>query len=43
MICEFQLALLVAHPRVGIHKTTLSDERSHDNRAVVITFVQARR
>src|SRR5262249_56964985 len=36
-------ALLVAHPPVGSHKTTLSDERSHDGRAVVITLMHARR
>ena len=35
--------MLVAHPQVGFHKTTLSDERSHYGGVVVMTFAHARR
>ena len=42
IICQFELTLL-AHPRMGFHKTTQSDERPHHGRAVVLTFAHARR
>ena len=43
IIYQFELTLLVAHPRMGFHKTTQSDERPHHGRAVVLTFAHARR
>jgi len=41
IISRFELALFVAHPGRGFLKTTLSDRRSHDGRAVAIRFVHS--
>ena len=43
IVGPFGLTLLVAHPRMGFHKTTQSDERPHRGRAAVVTFAHARR